>query len=159
MSQADIYNSPMDMASWCIGSKITSVVFTGNSFRVDFSRREGGNRWPDFTPPGWSGPLQYTLGICMNLGGKWACSAVVEFWYGRSLDESAPPWAVARDWFYDGRWGALAGRQPADGEQVGIFVCSGDCRNTTVGTNPGFAERSNIQLVRWSNSGGASYSF
>jgi hypothetical protein len=159
MGQADIYNSPTDLASWCVGAKITSVQFTANSFRVDFSRRDGGNRWPDFVTPGWTGSLQYTLGMCLNVNGKWACSAVVEFWYQRSLDDSAPPWAIARDWFYDGRWGALYNKQPADGENVGIFVCAGDCRNTTVAINPNFKERSNVQMVKWSNSGGPSYSF
>lgn len=159
MGAATIENSPFDLASWCIGAKITSVQFLGNSFRVDFSRREGGGRWPDFTPLGWNGPLQYTLGICLQVNGRWSCSAVVEFWYGRSLDESAPPSAIARDWFYDGRWGTLAGRQPANGEQVGIFVCAGDCRNKTAIDPGSLRERSNIQLVPWSNSGGPSYSF
>jgi hypothetical protein len=156
---ADVYNSPLDLARWCIGAKITSVQFTSSSFRVDFTRRDGPNRWPDFVTPGWSGPLQYTLGMCLQVNGKWACSAVVEFWYGRSLDGSAAPTEIAKEWFYDGRWGALAFRQPADGEQVGIFVCAGDCRNTTVAINPNLKERSNVQLVRWSNSGGPSYTF
>lgn len=159
MAAADIFNSPTDLASWCIGAKITSIQFTSRSIRVDFSRREGPNRWPDYVTPGWTGPLQYTLGMCMNVNGKWACSAVVEFWHGRSLDETAAPYEIAKEWFYDGRWGTLAGRQPADGEQVGMFVCAGDCRNTTIAINPNFRERSNVQLVRWSNSGGPSYSY
>jgi hypothetical protein len=159
MAQADIFNSPMDLASWCVGAKITSVQFTSSSFRVDFNRREGANRWPDYVTPGWSGPLQYTLGMCLNVNGKWACSAVVEFWYGRTLDGSAAPYEIAKEWFYDARWGSLAGRQPADGEQVGIFVCAGDCRNTTIAINPNFKERSNVQMVRWSNSGGPAYTF
>ena len=156
---AGMYNSPLDLANWCVGAKITSIQFTSGSFRVDFSRREGSNRWPDFVTPGWDGPLQYTLGMCMNLAGKWECSAVVEFWYGRSLDGSAPPNQIAVEWFYDGRWGPLYGKQPQTGEEVGIFVCSGDCRNTTVAINPNFKERSNVQLVKWSNSGGPSYSY
>jgi hypothetical protein len=158
-SQAGIYNSPLDMARWCVGAKITSVVFTPGAFLVDFSRRDGPNRWPDFTTPGWTGPLQYTLGMCLNVNGKWACSAVVEFWYGRPLSGSAAPSQIAKEWFYDGRWGPLAGRQPADGETVGLFVCSGDCRNTTVAINPNFQERSNIVLVKWSNGGGPTYTF
>jgi hypothetical protein len=159
MASAGIYNSPLDLASWCIGAKITSVQFTNNAFLVDFDRRDGPNRWPDYVTPGWAGPLQYTLGMCLNVNGQWACSAVVEFWHGRSLGDSAPPWAIARDWFYDSRWGPLAGRQPADGEQVGIFVCAGDCRNTTVAINPNFKQRSNVAMVRWSNSGGPLFTF
>ncbi|MFN7984435.1 MAG: hypothetical protein U0Q11_21535 [Vicinamibacterales bacterium] len=159
MNQAVIENSPVDLASWCVGAKITNITFLANSFRVEFSRRDGGNRWPDFVPPGWGGPLQYTLGMCLQINGRWSCSAVVEFWYQRSLDESAPPWAISRDWFYDGRWGTLAGKQPATGEQVGIFVCAGDCRNKTVSDPGSLKERSNIQIVPWSNSGGPSYSY
>lgn len=159
MFQATIENSPLDLASWCVGAKITGITFLANSFRVEFSRREGRSRWPDFVPPGWEGPLQYTLGMCLQVNGRWSCSAVVEFWYGRSLDESAPPWAIARDWFYDGRWGTLGGRQPATGEQVGIFVCAGDCRNKTAIDKGSLRERSNIQMVPWSNSGGPSYSY
>lgn len=159
MNSATIENSPVDLANWCVGAKITSIQFLANSFRVDFSRRDGGNRWPDFVPPGWGGPLQYTLGMCLQVSGKWSCSAVVEFWHGRSLDESAPPWAISRDWFYDGRWGTLGGRQPANGEQVGIFVCAGDCRNKTAIDPGSLRERSNVQIVTWSNSGGPSYSF
>ena len=44
-------------------------------------------------------------------------------------------------------------------EQVGIFVCSGDCRNTTTATGANIKERSNVVLVKWSNSGTASYTY
>ena len=159
MSAAGIYNSPLDLARWCVGARITSVQFTSGAFLVDFSRRDGPNRWPDYISPGFTGPLQYTLGMCLQVNGQWACSAVVEFWYGRPLTESAAPSAIAREWFYDPRWGPLTGRQPADGETVGIFVCSGDCRNTTASYNPNFKERSNIVMVKWSNGGGPSYTF
>jgi hypothetical protein len=159
MGAAGIYNSPADLGSWCIGARITSITFQDNAFLVDFSRRTGGNRWPDFTPPGFGGPLQYTLGMCLNVNGSWACSAVVEFWYGRELTASAPPSQIAVAWFYDGRWGPLAGRQPADGEQVGIFVCAGDCRNVGQAWPGSLKERSNVQMVTWSNRGGPSYSY
>ena len=57
MASAGIYNSPLDLASWCIGAKITSVQFTNNAFLVDFDRRDGPNRWPDYVTPGWAGPV------------------------------------------------------------------------------------------------------
>jgi hypothetical protein len=159
MGAAGIYDSPADLGTWCIGAKITSITFQNDSFLVDFSRRTGGNRWPDYSPPGWSGSLQYTLGMCLNVNGSWACSAVVEFWYGRELTASAPPSQISTAWFYDSRWGPLAGRQPADGEQVGIFVCAGDCRNVAQAWPGSLKERSNVQMVTWSNSGGPSYSY
>jgi hypothetical protein len=157
LRQASIYNSPSDLANWAVTARITSVIFTPNAFLVDFDRRNGPNRWPDiaFGDPGDN--LQYTLGMCLNINNHWDCSAVVQFWYGRDLGASAPPSEIATAWFYDSRWGPLMGRQPADGETVGIFVCAGDCRNkTSVST---IHERSNVQFVTWSNRGGPAYTF
>ena len=158
MSQASIYNSPADLASWAVTAKITSVIFTPSAFLVDFDKRDGPGRWPD-VPFGSGGSLEYTLGMCLNISGHWDCSAVVEFWYGRDLSASAPPSQIASAWFYDSRWGPLTGRQPADGETVGIFVCAGDCRNKAVGDGSLVHERSNVQFVTWSNGGGTSFSF
>ena len=158
MRQAGIYDSPQDLANWAVTAKITSVVFTGDAFLVDFDRRLGGGRWPD-VPFGDGGSLEYTLGMCLNVNGQWACSAVVQFWNGRDLHASAPPSQIASAWFYDSRWGPLTGRQPADGETVGIFVCAGDCRNKLVGDGSIVHERSNVQFVTWSNGGGPSYTF
>jgi hypothetical protein len=95
----------------------------------------------------------------MNISGRWYCSAVVQFWNG--LDASGgPPQDYAMNWFYDPiRWSPMTGHQPAVGETIGFFVCAGDCRNTTIAINPNFKERSNVQMVRWSNSGGPSYRY
>jgi hypothetical protein len=148
MRRAVIHNSPMDLGSWREGAKITSVHFTGSSIRVDFDRREGPNRWPDVVPPGWDGPLQYTLGMCVNIADTWHCSAVVQFWHGRDINDSAPPSQIGREWFYDfGRWGAMTGHQPSEGETVGMFVCEGDCRGNTEGSASPLKERSNVELV------------
>ncbi len=102
---------------------------------------------------GWSSAV--TLGMCLQVSGGWACSAVVEF-CDRPRGSSRPraPSHISLEWFYDGRWGPLAGRQPANGETVGLFVCAGDCRNTTEAINKNFKERSNVVLVPWSNGGG-----
>jgi len=150
MSQAMIYNSPLNLASWCVTTSITSVQFTSSAFYVDFDRRIGPNRWPD-SPfgDGGGGTIQYTLGLCENNGGRWDCSAVVQFWYGRDLGASGPPSQVGVNWFYDpARWGPM--RQPVDGELVGVFVCAGNCRGTD-GSLSIVKERSNILLVPWRN--------
>jgi hypothetical protein len=157
MTQASIWNSPRDLGFWAVTAKITSVVFTSGAFLVDFDKRLGPGRWPDV--PFGDGNLEYTLGMCLSSGAHWDCSAVVQFWYGRDLSASAPPSQIASAWFYDGRWGALAGRQPADGETVGIFVCAGNCRNNTIGDASYVHERSNVQFVKWSNGGGTGYTF
>lgn len=162
LSQATIVNSPPDLASWPEGAKITSINVNPGAFEVDFDRRDGPGRWPDVTPAGWSGALQYTLGMCVNINDHWYCSGIVQFWYGRSLSDSAPPSLVGREWFYDaGRWGPMVGYQPSEGELVGLFVGAGNLRdgnNLTRATCPAVCERSNVALIPWTN-GGASFNF
>jgi hypothetical protein len=159
MKNAIIKNSPFDLGFWREGAQITSVDFTGNAILVDFDRRNGGGRWPDVTPPGWSGGLQYTLGMCLNIDNQWYCSAVVEFWHGRELEASGVPRDIAREWFYDpARWAPMTGHQPQEGETIGLFVCEGDCRNNTAGTSSPLKERSNVVLVPFTY-GAASYRY
>lgn len=161
-ASARIWDNPKDVGRWPVGAKITYIEFTGFSMRVDFDRREGPNRWPDVIPPGFAGPLQYTLGLCRNIGGEWHCSAVVQFWYGRNLDDSAPASRFWREWWYDGaRWGALAdGVGPREGEIVGIWVGAGDLRGRdhTQATCPRVCEVSNVAMVPFT-SGYAKYEF
>lgn len=159
-TRAVFHDNPPDIGFWPETAKIKSIVFTPHSMEVDFDRREGGNRWPDVVPPGWQGALQYTLGMCLNLNGTWHCSAVVQFWYGRDLSSSGAPSDVSFEWFYDpGRWGALQGRQPAEGETVAMFVVAGDARNNsfTMATCPRVCERSDFVLVPFTRYGGVSY--
>ena len=78
MSQATILNSPSDLASWPVTSALTLVSMQPSGVHVEFSKADGPGRWPDVYPPGWSEPLQYTLGMCMNLGGRWYCSAPIQ---------------------------------------------------------------------------------
>jgi hypothetical protein len=158
-SQATMVNSPADFANWAETAKITNITFTRDYFAVDFDRRMGPDRWPDVVPAGWTGGLQYTLGMCVNKNEHWYCSAVVQFWHERELSASAPPSHVGFEWFYDGRWGPMIGYQPQDGETVGIFVCAGNCRDNVAGTDSRVKERSNVAFVEWTNGGGASYTY
>ena len=158
---ATMWDNPKDVGSWPETSRITSIKFTGSAMEVDFDRREGANRWPDVTPPGWNGDLQYTLGMCRNVAGGWHCSAVVQFWYGRALDSTAPPSRFWREWWYDSlRWGPLASNPPQEGEMVGVFVGSGDLRGRDFSraSCPRVCERTNVVFVPFT-SGGASYSY
>jgi len=149
MAAAAIYNSPTDLASWTVSTAITSVNFLGDGISVQFSKKDGPGRWPDVTPPGWDGALEYTLGMCLNINGQWDCSAVIQVWNG--LDPAGgPPSGIGQNWFYDPlRWGPMTGHQPAHGETVGIFVCEGDCRNNTKGDLSPLRERSNVVLVKF----------
>jgi hypothetical protein len=156
MSDATILASPPDLALWAQTATITSVQFQGGGpFPVDFDKRDGPNRWPD--QPFGDGTLQYTLGLCVNPSGShWYCSAVVQFWYGRDLTASGSADQIGLNWFYDpARWGPIAGYQPSVGENVGVFVASGNLRGLsyTLATCPGTCERSNVQFVPWEGGG------
>jgi hypothetical protein len=142
--------SPRDVASWPITTQIDAMDF-GNGVRVDFSKKGGPGRWPDVTPPGWDGPLQYTLWMVVNVGGQWYTSGGVEFWYG--LDRSGGPAAqFAYNWYYNPQvWGPLANHQPGNGEQVGFFVTAGDARAKDVRS---VTERSNVVAMPFPSGGG-----
>jgi hypothetical protein len=126
--RAIFLNNPPDVGSWPQTAKITSVDFTNNAILVEFDRRAGANRWPDagFGP---NGSIEYTLGMCFNLSGQWYCSAAIQFWSGRDLEASGYPQNIAVDWYYDSRWGPMQGHQPAYGEQIAIWVGSGNLRD------------------------------
>jgi hypothetical protein len=159
MSQAAIMNSPPDLAQWAVTTSITRLELRPSGVHVEFSKRDGPGRWPDVFPPGWDEPLQYTLGMCMNIGGRWYCSAVIQFWAGLDAAGGGPD-GYAHNWFYDPiRWGPMSGHQPAVGEMIGFFVCQGDCRNNTKGSSSPLRERSNVVLVPMPSGGGAAYKF
>src|SRR5262249_11008094 len=77
LSSAIIKNSPQNLASWPITSAIRAVHITASGIGVDFAKKDGPGRWPDVVPPGWDGPLQYTLGMMMNINGQNYASAPV----------------------------------------------------------------------------------
>lgn len=162
MRQAVMHDNPPDVGFWDETAKITSVEFRDDAFLVDFDKRDGPGRWVDLDfGDGRGGTLEYTLGLCGNIGGTWHCSAVVQFWYGRELTASTPPSYVGRNWFYDSRWGALNGYQPQDGETVGIWVGHGNLRGKSYSgaSCPQICDRSNVQMVTWANGGDTLYTF
>jgi hypothetical protein len=128
MRSAAIWDNPQDLGSWAETANITTVDLASGRIIVDFDKRDGPGRWPDV---GFGdGAIEYTLGICLNIGGTWNCSAVVQFWYGRDLAAGGDVGNLAGEWFYDNRWGALKGHQPAPGEIVGWFVAAGNLRDS-----------------------------
>ncbi|MSP60788.1 MAG: hypothetical protein EXR72_10685 [Myxococcales bacterium] len=162
LHQATLYNNPMNLADWPEATTITQLEFRGDGVHLEFSKREGPGSWPDIVPPGWDGPLQYTLGMAEFINGKWHASAAIQFW--RSLDASGGNVAlndqVAKNWYYDGRWGALEGRQPKTGEIIGIFVVAGNARGVMDnGSQSPVHERSNVVLVPMPDANGAKHTF
>jgi hypothetical protein len=159
LAAATILNSPRDLARWPITTSITGIDIRSSGVHVEFSKAFGPGRWPDFTPPGWDGALQYTLGMMLNIDGQWYASAPVEFWYG--LDRSGgPPSQYALNWFYDpARWAPMTYHQPQVGEQIGFFVCAGDCRNSSDGSKSPVKERSNVIIVTMPSDAGGTFRF
>ncbi len=179
LHQVTLFDNPADLADWPVTTLITDVEFQYNGkdgVHVEFSKRDGAGSWPDVTPPGWQGPLEYTLGIVEQIDGQWYGSAAIQFW--RNLDAfggnvasdivsngpcaafgEASSCQIGKNWYYDARWGRLAGRQPATGETFGIFVAAGNLRGVTDGSQSPARERSNVVLVRMPDFGGAKYTF
>src|SRR5262245_59961054 len=80
LSQVTVYNSPGDIASWPITHAITGIkmapsgapdaglTFTATALDV----------WPEYTPPGWDGPLQYTVWAVVRVNGAWYTSGFIQ---------------------------------------------------------------------------------
>lgn len=169
-TRAVIVNSPGAITGWPATAQITRVHFEMGGWLVEFDHRRGPSAWPDVRTPGWGdqtktcaesadGCLQYTLGLCRKMTPSWVCSSVVQFWHDRLEQEGvmagAPPNEIGKEWFYDGRWGALAGWQPALGEEVGVYLQAGDGRNTTVAFPGTVPQRTAARLIRWGTDVGA----
>ncbi len=154
------YDNPTDLASWPATTEITLVEFADH-VHVEFSKQDGAERWPDVVPPGWDGPLQYTLGLAEYIDGQWYGSAAIQFWYGlySSGGNVALDNQVAVNWYYDSRWGELAGRQPETGEIIGVFVVAGNVRGVFDGSQSPVLERSNVVLVPFPGVEGAVHTF
>jgi hypothetical protein len=145
--------------SWPITTALKVVDIRADGVHVEFSKQNGAGRWPDWTPPGWDGPLQYSLGMALKINGQWYASSPIEFWYG--LDRSGgPPSQYALNWFYDpGRWAPMTTHQPAVGETIGFFVVAGDARGRMDGHGSPVKERSNVVMVTMPTDGGARFVF
>ena len=144
---ATVYNSPRDVASWPITTRITRLEMVGcnGGLAMTFDAQ---NTWPDYTPPGWDGPLQYTVWAVVNVNGQWTTAGYIQFWRGRE-NTGAPILPLSCgfpvNWAYDGRWGPMNGYRPSVGEAMGFFVTAGDGRNTDGVTS--LRERSNVVVV------------
>ena len=153
LATAMIHNSPGDVASWPATATLTRLDLMPSGAHVEFNKQSS---WPEVVPPGWSGGLQYTLWIVLNVNGQWHASGCIEYWKGL-YESGGPVSGYSRDWYYDPvRWGAMAGHQPAPGEQVGFLVTSGDARNNGPSS---VRERSNVVLVSFPSNSGHSFVF
>jgi hypothetical protein len=145
LSQVEVFNSPADVASWPITTRITQIeMHRANDFGLGFTFSALAT-WPDYTPPGWDGPLQYTVWAVVNVGGRWYTSGYIQMWNGRQSTGAPLLTDFAANWAYDGRWGPMMGHQPVVGEQFGFFVTAGNARGIPDVTS--LRERSNVVVV------------
>jgi hypothetical protein len=152
---AAIVNAP-DVRAWPITTAITKVSFLNGVTRIEFTKHNGPDRWPDVTPAGWDGPLQYTLWLFVKQNGNWTGSAFIQFWNTRDGSGSATdpdvPSRYHLNWYYASRWAPIFGHGPLQpGESIGFMVTSGNQRDN-VGPNS-VRERSNIVVFAATDSG------
>lgn len=155
LGQAAVYNSPSDIANWPVTTSITRVDMSSSSgLNIEFTAK---NSWPDVTPPGWDGPLQYTVWAVVNINGHWYTSGFIQMWRGRASTGAPILAEFARNWAYDGRWGPMAGYQPHAGEQMGFFVSAGNARGE--GGTSSVRERSNVVVISLPGGDNGSFGF
>ena len=143
LGTAHVYNSPPDIASWAATGCITRLTMSSSAgLSFDFTTV---NSWPDVVPPGWDGPLLYTVWAVVNQGGTWNTSGFIQMWRGRGSTGAPILAEFARNWAYDARWGPMAGYQPHAGEQMGFFLSAGNARGVTTVTS--LRERTNVVVV------------
>ncbi len=147
LQAATIWNSPKDVASWPATTRITRIVMRPNTdpnpgVQLTFDAQ---SRWPNYTPPGWDGPLQYTVWVGVKISGRWHFSGIMQFWRERCCT-GAPILGYWRDWVYDGRWGDMNNYYPNAGDEMIFLVTAGDARGQPGVTS--LRERSNAVVVK-----------
>lgn len=142
-----IVDAPADIASWPVTSTISALTMApsadsnpGLSFDFDASAR-----WPNYTPPGWTGPLQYTVWPVVFINGQWVTSGIIQMWQGRASTGAPILTDFAKNWVYAARWAPLTGYQPVVGEKMGFFLSAGNARDGTGVTS--VRERTNVVAV------------
>jgi hypothetical protein len=153
LNTAFIHNSPGDVARWPVTTSLSRLDLMPSGAHVVFDKQSS---WPEVTPPGWAGGLQYTLWIVLNINGQWHASGCIEYWRGL-YENGGPVSQYAMNWYFDPiRWAPMTGHQPAPGEQVGFLVTAGDARNNGPSS---VKERSNVVMVAFPSSAGRSFVF
>jgi hypothetical protein len=154
LASARIVNAP-DARKFAETARITKVSFDGASTRVEFTKQEGGGRWPDQTPDGWQGPLQYTIWLFLRMNGQWVGSAFIQMWHGRdgsgSTSDPDVPSVYHNHWYYGSRWSPMQEHGPIrPAELIGFMVTAGNARDNV---GPMLQERSNVVVFPATDNG------
>lgn len=122
-----VVGSP-NVLGWPVTSKISSIDVAPEGMHVNFDRCAA---WPPVTPPGWAGPLTYTLWLFMQIDGEWYGSGIIQFWDCDSQRNGGPIYQdnqIARNWVYGDQWSSMKGHQPVPGERIAFMVSAGNAR-------------------------------
>jgi hypothetical protein len=110
-------------------------------------QRSGAN-WPDVIPPGFEGPIQYTVWACARLD-VWTCAGFIQMWRTRP-STGAPLPSNSTFWWGPQGGGATAGDfgayESRPGDDMAFFVSAGNARDEVDVSS--VRERSNVVLVR-----------
>jgi hypothetical protein len=136
-TDVQIVSAP-DIHNWSQTAHITQVVFEPGNFKVEFDKHSS---WPNVVPPGWDGPIQYTLWPIIKVNGQWTTTGAIEFWKDR-VGVGGPFSDGANNWW--SKMPPMSGVQPGPGERVGFMVVAGDQRLKDVRS---VEERSDIAWV------------
>lgn len=145
LSTASIVNAPADVASWPATATISKIAMQPKGAPLEGLALtfDAQDRWPDYVPPGWAGPLQYTVWACTPR--PWVCSGFIQMWRGRPNTGAPILSDFAINWDYDARWGAMSSYRPSVGDSMAFFVTAGNARGEFGVTS--LRERSNVVLV------------
>jgi len=146
LSQAGVYWSPADIASWPITLGITGIQMApASGFAFSFDKVPP-DSWKWYTGNGQDN-YQYTVWPVVSINGKWYAAGIVQMWQGRPNTGAfeMPTWHddFHKNWCYDpNRWGQMYNYYPNPGDEFGFFVSAGNARG--VGGVTSVRERSNV---------------
>jgi hypothetical protein len=150
LSTAVVHSSPADIAAWPITTQIERLTMRpGQDHGLSF-QFAANQTWPDYTPPGWDGPIQYTVWAGVEIAGRWHLAGFIQMWRTRP-STGAPILAQWRDWAYDeNRWGPMVRHRPQANEKMLFLLSAGNARRGSAGPEGNVTsvrERSNAVLV------------
>jgi hypothetical protein len=154
--------TPASVASWPATAQISRVEVRPDGLHIEFSKRTGADRWPDVTPPGWDGPIQFTVWLGAQVNGRWHLAASMNVWYGEGEGSGGGVYAgpvtdpsqYPKNLYYLDD--ALKGHTPEVGESLALFVTAGAQRGLNAFA---VAERSDVVLFTMPGPNGAAFNY
>jgi hypothetical protein len=113
---------PDGVAAWQPTATITHLEVGPNGFHIDFDKKDS---WPDVVPPGWDGPIRWTVWLGAVVNGRCHLAASLNVWhrddsYGGPVSD--PAHYPKNLWYLDG---GLAGYTPQAGETIYLMLTAG----------------------------------